>query len=219
MWQNVQSWLVYANKLFWLAQPYFSTNIIKQSLCQLLFLLLRLLTVIISRSSLFYNRSATRVQHECDTSDTNATQVQHEWDMSDASATQVQHECYTNHTSTTQMKKFDFVNDTSKNIFSHPYIYYMASERLQGEEQFHSKNYHLEMRHSNAKLRLKIAPQKMKFLIVARRCPCTFPQVTHSNAALFSIKTILCENTNVLFSKNYWKLAKMKMNARFSKNI
>ena len=86
--------------------------------------------------------------------------MQHEWDMSDASTTQVQHECYTNHTSTTQVKKFDFVNDTSKNIFSHPYIYYMASERLQGEEQFHSKNYHLEMRHSNAKLRLKIAPQK-----------------------------------------------------------
>ena len=123
--------------------------------------------------------------------------------MSDASATQVQHECYTNHTSTTQVKKFDFVNDTSKNIFSHPYIYYMASEQLQGEEQFHSKSYHLEMRHSNAKLRLKISPQKMKFLIVVRRCPCTFPQVTHSNAALFSIKTILCENTNVLFSKNY----------------
>ena len=26
---------------------------------------------------------------------------------------------------------------------------------------------------------------------------------THSNAASFSIKTILCENTNILFSKNY----------------
>ena len=39
----------------------------------------------------------------------------------------------------------------------------------------------------------------------------------HSNAAWFSIKTILCENTNIRFSKNYWKLG--KMNARFSKNI
>ena len=29
----------------------------------------------------------------------------------------------------------------SRNIFSYPYIYYMASQRLQGEEQFHSKNY------------------------------------------------------------------------------
>ena len=31
MWENAESWLVYANKLFWIAQPYFSTNIIKQS--------------------------------------------------------------------------------------------------------------------------------------------------------------------------------------------
>ena len=30
-WKNVKSWLIYANKLFWIAQPYFSTNIIKQS--------------------------------------------------------------------------------------------------------------------------------------------------------------------------------------------
>ena len=30
------------------------------------------------------------------------------------------------------------------------------------------------------------------------------------------IKTILCENTNILFRKNYWKLG--KMNARFWKN-
>ena len=31
VWGNVESWLVYANKLFWIAQSYFSTNIIKQS--------------------------------------------------------------------------------------------------------------------------------------------------------------------------------------------
>ena len=31
VWENVESWLVSANKLFWIAQPYFSTNIIKQS--------------------------------------------------------------------------------------------------------------------------------------------------------------------------------------------
>ena len=29
--ENIESWLVYVNKLFWIAQPYFSTNIIKQS--------------------------------------------------------------------------------------------------------------------------------------------------------------------------------------------
>ena len=30
-WENVHFWLVYANKLFWIDQPYFSTSIIKQS--------------------------------------------------------------------------------------------------------------------------------------------------------------------------------------------
>ena len=42
------------------------------------------------------------------------------------------------------MKNFDFDNETSKNTFLHPYIYYMASERLQGEKQLHFKNYLLE---------------------------------------------------------------------------
>ena len=46
----------------------------------------------------------------------------------------------------------------SKNIFSHLYIYYMASERLQGDEQLHAKNYLLEMSRSHAKMRLKSAP-------------------------------------------------------------
>ena len=53
--------------------------------------------------------------------------------------------------SVTPVKNVDFDNDTSKNIFSHPYIYYMTSERLQGHEQLHSKNYLLEMPHSHAK--------------------------------------------------------------------
>ena len=51
-------------------------------------------------------------------------------DTSDKIATRVRHECYTNNTSATRVKNFDFDNDTTKNIFSHPYIYYMASERL-----------------------------------------------------------------------------------------
>ena len=45
-----------------------------------------------------------------------------------------------NDTSVARVKNVDFDNDTSKNIFSQPYIYYVAIERLQGEEQFHSKN-------------------------------------------------------------------------------
>ena len=63
------------------------------------------------------------------------------------------------------MKNFDFDTDTIKNIFLHPYIYYTASERLQGEEQFHSKNCLLEMPCFHAKMRLKSAPQKLDLLM------------------------------------------------------
>ena len=31
MWENVESWLVYVNKIFWIAQQYFSNGIIKGS--------------------------------------------------------------------------------------------------------------------------------------------------------------------------------------------
>ena len=111
------------------------------------------------------------------------------------------------------MKNFDFDNDTGKNIFSHIYIYYMANERLQGEEQFHTKNYLLKMSHFHAKMCLKSAPQKLNFLmtkaisksctlIVATNVLARSRIVTHSKTASFSIKTILCEKTNILFSKN-----------------
>ena len=146
-----------------------------------------------TRSSLIYSTSARHERHECETS---ATRVLHYFD-----------------------------NDTSKNIFSHNYIYYTASERLKGEKQFHFKNYFLEVSFFHAKMRLESAPQKVNFLTEKAtsksytldcRCkyPCTFP---HSHAASFLMKTILCENTNILFSKNYWK--RDKMNARFWKNI
>ena len=39
----------------------------------------------------------------------------------------------------------------------------MASERLQGEKQFHSKNYLSEMSLSHAKMRFKSAPEKLNF--------------------------------------------------------
>ena len=59
----------------------------------------------------------------------------------------------------------------------------MASERLQGDEQFHYKSYLLEMPCSHAKMRLKNAPQKLKFLMTKAisksqtldcscKCPC-----------------------------------------------
>ena len=115
------------------------------------------------------------MQHECNTSNASATLT-----------TRVRHKCYTNGTSATRVKKFDFDNGTSKNIFPHPYIYYMASERLQEEEQFHTKNYLLEMSCFHAKMRLKSAPQKLNFLMAKAisksctldcscKCPSTFP--------------------------------------------
>ena len=131
------------------------------------------------RSSLFYITSARHERHECDPNDTSASQttrVQHEWDTSDTSATRVRHECDTSatrvllerhkcDTSATRGKNFDFDNNTSEIMLSHPYISYMANERLQEKEQFHSKNYLLEIRRSDAKMHLKSAPQKLNFVM------------------------------------------------------
>ena len=99
--------------------------------------------------------SATRVRlkrHECDTG---ATRVQHECNTNATRTIRVRRECYTNDTSKTRVKNFDFDNDTSENIFPHTYIYYMASERLQGEEQFYFKNL-LEVACSYVKMRWKV---------------------------------------------------------------
>ena len=41
----------------------------------------------------------------------------------------------------------------------------MVSERLQGEGQFHTKNYLLEISRFHAKMRLKIAPQTLNILM------------------------------------------------------
>ena len=30
VWENVESWSVHVNKLFWIVQPYFSTDVIKR---------------------------------------------------------------------------------------------------------------------------------------------------------------------------------------------
>ena len=111
--------------------------------------------------------------------------MQHKCDTSATRTKRVRNKCYTNGKSATRVKNFDFDNNTSKNIFSHPHIYYMASERLQEEEQFHSKNYLLEMSRFHAKMRLKSAPQKLNFLMekatsksctldCSYKCPCTF---------------------------------------------
>ena len=122
------------------------------------------------------------------------------------------------------MANFDFVNDTSENIFSHPYISYMENKRLQGEEQFHSKKYLLQMPRSHAKMHLKSALQKPNFVMAkviskyytldcSSKALARSPIVTHSSTALFSIKTTLYETNNILFRENYRKLG--KMNDRF----
>ena len=62
----------------------------------------------------------------------------------------------------------------------------MTNERLQGKEQFHSKNYLLKMLRSHAKMHLKNVPQKLNFVMAKAisksytldcscKCPCTFP--------------------------------------------
>ena len=137
------------------------------------------------RPSLFYNMSARHKRHKSNMNDTSATGVQHEWDTSNMSGTQVQHECYTNDTSATQVINSDFDIETSQ-IFPHPYISYMANARLQGEEQFHSKKYLLEMPCSHPRRNMKSVPQKLNFIMgkaISKRytldcsckCSCTFP--------------------------------------------
>ena len=44
----------------------------------------------------------------------------------------------------------------------------MANERLEGEEQFHSRNYLLKMSRFHAKIHFKIAPQKLNLVIVEK---------------------------------------------------
>ena len=60
----------------------------------------------------------------------------------------------------------------------------MPSVRLQGQEKFHSKNCLLEMPSSHAKIRVKSAPQKLKFLMTrtirkSYECSYTFPHINH----------------------------------------
>ena len=63
----------------------------------------------------------------------------------------------------------------------------MANEKLQRQEQFHSRNYLLKMPCSHAKMRLKSAPQKLNFAMAeavlksdtidcSNKCSCTFPR-------------------------------------------
>ena len=54
---------------------------------------------------------------------------------------------------------------TRMKTYFHTPIIAIANETLQGEEQFHSKNYLFEMPRPHAKMCLKIAPQKLNFVM------------------------------------------------------
>ena len=56
-----------------------------------------------------------------------------------------------------------FFKSAFKKIFI--YVAYMENERLQGEEQLRTKNYLLEISCSHSKIRLKIAPQELNFVM------------------------------------------------------
>ena len=124
-----------------------------------------------------------------DTSDMSATRMRHEWDTSATRVLHERHKCDKSATRTSQMRhgwKILILIPTRVKTFLHLYIYYTASERLQGEEQFHSNNYFLEMPCFHAKMPLNSAPQKLEILMTEAisksctldwscKCPCTFP--------------------------------------------
>ena len=124
-----------------------------------------------------------------DTSDmsvTRAAREQHELHQcyrKDKSVTRVLHECYTKDTTATWVKNFDFDNDKSKNLFSPPYISYMATIKRRWTTSI--KNNLLETPRSHVKMRLKSAPQKLVSVMAKAisisyildcscKCLCTF---------------------------------------------
>ena len=60
-----------------------------------------------------------------------------------------------------------------------------------------------KVHHKNWIFLMAKAKSKSYTLTCSCQCSCTVP---HSNAISFSIKTILFENTNMLFTKSYWKV-------------
>ena len=107
------------------------------------------------------------------TSATRATQMRHEYDTSMASERLQREEQFHSMNYLLQMPCFHAkmrlksapqkLNFLMTKAISNSRTLYVASERLQGEEQFHSTNYLLQMPCFHAKMRLKSAPHKLKF--------------------------------------------------------
>ena len=95
----------------------------------------------------------TRMQHKCNTSRT--LHERHKCNTSATRTTRVQHE----------WKILILITTPVKTNFQTLIISYIASEKIRGEEQFHTKNYLLEMSPFYAKMRSKSAPKKLNFLM------------------------------------------------------
>ena len=99
------------------------------------------------------------------------------------------------------MRNSDFDNDKSENIFSHPYISYMANEILQGEEQFHSKKHLFEMPRSHTKMHLKSAPQKLDF-VMAKAISKSY--TLDCSRKYLARSRIVKHSNNLVFDENYF---------------
>ena len=106
-----------------------------------------------------------------------------------------------NDTNATRVRNSDFDNDKSENIFSHPYISYMANEILQGEEQFHSKKHLFEMPRSHTKMHLKSAPQKPDFAM-AKAISKSY--TLDCSCKCLARSRIVKHNNNLVFDENHF---------------
>ena len=133
--------------------------------------------------NILWKIAGEKKQHStsADTSVTRAIRVQHKQHECGTSAAR---ERYERHECNMSEKYWFSKRNEGKHVFT-PYISHMANERLQGEEQYHSKNYLLAVPHSHTK-NVQSAPQILNFVIakaISKRytlncsCkwPCTFP--------------------------------------------
>ena len=170
---------------------------------------------------------AARVRHECDTSNTNVTPVQHEqheYDTSEARATRVQHKCDTSATRTTRVWhewKTLILITTQVKTFFHTSTFttwqvkdYKERSNFILRTTFWKRLDSIPNAFENCATKTELFNGKRYIKKLYIRLSLSFDAharsriATHSNAVSFLIKAILCENTNILFSRNCWKLGK-----------
>ena len=140
------------------------------------------------------NTSVTPVrneQHECDTSASRTTRVRHEWKILILTMTRVKIYFHTLIFTTWQVKDYKERNN---------FILRTTIWKCLVSIQNAFKKCTTKTKIFNDKALSKHCTLKA---IVAANALAYSWIVTHSNAGSFLIKTILCENTNIFFSKNY----------------